>query len=165
MPTQQCNGSIAWDLFRELLPTLSHIGEVDLPTRLSNEAPLENTDDVVYVVSSKCIFCYISPAIQKALWYGPQELVGAALPSICRPWDCDSVMHDLRVQSGSPIYLFHRIRSKHSGYLWFESRGYRERHGITLIGRGLPIYTLCRRQLRLSNGLQDTEVRPPGYRS
>ena len=152
------DGGISQGLCRDVLPALGDVEEIDLSKGISREVLLQNTDDVVHVLSFKGIFRYCSPAIQQVLGYEPQELVGTALSSICHSGDYDSVIGDLRVQSGFPIYLLFRIRSKHSGFIWWESRGYRGRYDITLIARERPIYTLSRRLLSLSNGLQDNEA-------
>ena len=125
---------------------------------------LENTDDVVHVLSLKGLFLYCSPAIRKVLEYEPHDLVGNALSSVCHPSDIVPVTRDLKEYSGSSINVVFRIRRKYSGYVWFESHGRlhteqgKGRKSIILVGRERPVYMLSRKQLEFSGGIQDNEV-------
>lgn len=139
-------------------------GESELSKRIWDKVLLENTDDVVHVLSLKGLFLYCSPAIRKVLEYEPQELVGTALSSVCHPSDIVPVTRDLKEYSGASINVVFRIRRKYSGYVWFESHGRlhteqgKGRKSIILVGRERPVYMLSWRQLEFSNGIQDNEV-------
>lgn len=139
-------------------------GESELSKRIWDKVLLENTDDVVHVLSLKGLFLYCSPAIRKVLEYEPQELVGTALSSVCHPSDIVPVTRDLKEYSGSSINVVFRIRRKYSGYVWFESHGRlhteqgKGRKSIILVGRERPVYKLSWKQLEFSNGIQDNEV-------
>jgi len=139
-------------------------GESELSKRIWDKVLLENTDDVVHVLSLKGLFLYCSPAIRKVLEYEPQELVGTALSSVCHPSDIVPVTRDLKEYSGSSINVVFRIRRKYSGYVWFESHGRlhteqgKGRKSIILVGRERPVYMLSWKQLEFSNGIQDNEV-------
>ena len=122
---------------------------------------LENTDDVVHVLSLKGLFLYLSPACRKVLEYDAAELVGTALSSVCHPSDIVPVTRELKdTSSGSPINVVFRIRRKHSGYTWFESHGAlhteqgKGRKCIILVGRERPVYALTRPGLEIG----DSEV-------
>ena len=139
-------------------------GESELTKRIWDKVLLENTDDVVHVLSLKGLFLYCSPAIRKVLEYEPQDLVGTALSSVCHPSDIVPVTRDLKEYSGSSINVVFRIRRKYSGYVWFESHGRlhteqgKGRKSIILVGRERPVYILAWKQLEFSNGIQDNEV-------
>ncbi|KAJ6009765.1 hypothetical protein N7499_004835 [Penicillium canescens] len=110
---------------------------------------VENTDDVIHVVSFNGEFLYLSPSCQKILEYDPVELVGKTLSTICHPSDIGPVMRDLRASTtAAPVSVVYRIRQKYRGYMWFESHGawhidrsHGRRH-LVLTGRPRPVYAL-----------------------
>ncbi|KAH6668609.1 GATA zinc finger protein [Plectosphaerella plurivora] len=126
---------------------------------------LENTDDVVHVLSLKGLFMYVSPSCKKVLEYDAAELAGNSLSTVCHPSDIVPVTRELKdTTPGSPVNIVFRIRRKHSGYTWFESHGSlfveqgKGRKSIILVGRKRPVYTLSRRQLDAHGGIGDSEV-------
>ncbi|CEJ82883.1 Putative White collar 1-like protein [[Torrubiella] hemipterigena] len=126
---------------------------------------LENSDDIIHVLSLKGLFLYLSPACKRILEYDGAELVGNSLSSICHPSDIVPVTRELKdATAGSQVNIVFRIRRKQSGYTWFESRGslYVE-HGkgrkcIILVGRKRPVFALSRRYLDAHGGIGDSEI-------
>ncbi|TPX09585.1 uncharacterized protein E0L32_009186 [Thyridium curvatum] len=126
---------------------------------------LENTDDVVHVLSLKGLFLYLSPSCRKILEYDTNDLVGNSLSSICHPSDIVPVTRELKdTQAGSPVNIVFRIRRKQSGYTWFESHGSlfveqgKGRKCIILVGRKRPVFALHRRDLEANGGIGDSEM-------
>ncbi|KAE8371514.1 PAS domain-containing protein [Aspergillus bertholletiae] len=109
---------------------------------------VENTDDVIHALSLEGEFLYLSPSCRKVLEYEPIELVGKTLSAVCHPSDIGPVIRDLRAcTTTDPVSVVFRIRKKHSGYIWFESRGSwrmgeRGRQFMVLVGRPRPVYCL-----------------------
>ena len=140
-------------------------GESELSRRIWDKILLENTDDVVHVLSLKGLFLYLSPACRKVLEYDASELVGTALSTVCHPSDIVPVTRELKdTSSGATVNVVFRIRRKHSGYTWFESHGClhteqgKGRKCIILVGRERPVYALARSQLVFGGGIGDSEV-------
>ena len=126
---------------------------------------LENTDDVVHVLSLKGLFLYLSPSAKKILEWDAAELVGQPISSICHPSDIVPVTRELKdTTAGSTVNLVFRIRRKHSGYTWFESHGSlfveqgKGRKCIILVGRKRPVFALQRRDLDANGGIGDSEI-------
>ncbi|KAI5789901.1 tuber borchii white collar-1 [Pyronema domesticum] len=133
--------------------------------RVLDKVLLENTDDVVHVLSLKGLFLYCSPSIRKVLEYEPHELVGTSLSGVCHPSDIVPVTRDLKdTSTSSSVSVLFRIRRKFSGYTWFESHGSlhteqgKGRKCIILVGRERPVYVLPTRQVALSGGIGDNEL-------
>ncbi|TDZ51597.1 White collar 1 protein [Colletotrichum trifolii] len=85
---------------------------------------LENTDDVVHVLSLKGLFLYLSPSCKRVLEYDATELVGNSLSTVCHPSDIVPVTRELKdATAGNSVNIVFRIRRKQSGYTWFESHG------------------------------------------
>jgi len=140
-------------------------GESELSRRIWDKVVLENTDDVVHVLSLKGLFLYLSPSSRKVLEYDSSELVGTALSSVCHPSDIVPVTRELKdTASTSLVNVVFRIRRKHSGYMWFESHGClhteqgKGRKCIILVGRERPVYTLSQSDVRASGGIGDSEL-------
>lgn len=151
----------------EVSTVLSTIGtgESELSKRIWDKVLLENTDDVVCVLSLKGLFLYLSPSCKKMLEYDANELMGTALSSICHPSDIVPVTRELKDTSTSAaVSVVLRIRRKHSGYMWFEGHGAlhteqgKGRKSIVLVGRERPVYTLSKRELAAAGGIGDNEV-------
>ena len=151
----------------EVSTVLSTIGagESDLSKRIWDKVLLENTDDVVHVLSLKGLFLYLSPASRKVLEYDASELVGTALSSICHPSDIVPVTRELKdTSSGVAVNVVFRIRRKYSGYTWFESHGClhteqgKGRKCIILVGRQRPVYALARSQIAAEGGIGENEL-------
>jgi PAS domain S-box-containing protein len=126
---------------------------------------LENTDDVVHVISPKGLFLYLSPSCRRILEYDVSELVGTALSSICHPSDIVPVTRELKdASAGLPVSVVFRIRRKKRGYTWFESHGSlsveqgKGRKCIILVGRELPLYALSRRDIDTAGGINENEM-------
>ncbi|KAL7793133.1 blue light photoreceptor BLR1 [Trichoderma ceciliae] len=126
---------------------------------------LENTDDVVHVISLKGLFLYLSPSCKRVLEYDAVDLVGNSLSSVCHPSDIVPVTRELKdATTGSHVNIVFRIRRKQSGYTWFESHGSlfvdqgRGRKCIILVGRKRPVFALSRRTLEANGGIGDSEL-------
>ncbi|KAI5460276.1 PAS domain-containing protein [Mariannaea sp. PMI_226] len=126
---------------------------------------LENTDDVVHVLSLKGLFLYLSPASKRVLEYDATELVGNSLSTVCHPSDIVPVTRELKdTTSGSLVNIVFRIRRKHSGYTWFESHGSlfveqgKGRKCIILVGRKRPVFALSRQNMEANGGIGDSEM-------
>ncbi|KAF2459400.1 hypothetical protein BDY21DRAFT_282588 [Lineolata rhizophorae] len=139
--------------------------EVDLTKRMGDKVLLENTDDVVHVLSLKGLFLYLSPSCRKVLEYDASELVGTALSSVCHPSDIVPVTRELKDSSSKmPVNIVFRILRKHSGYMWFEGHGSlhteqgKGRKCIILVGRERPVYALNKNDLLNAGGIGDNEL-------
>lgn len=140
-------------------------GESELSKRIWDKVLLENTDDVVHVLSLKGLFLYLSPSSRKVLGYDSSELVGTALSSVCHPSDIVPVTRELKDTSpGASVNVVFRIRRKLTGYTWFESHGSlhteqgKGRKCIILVGRERPVYALSRHDLDAAGGIGDSEL-------
>ncbi|KAF1982040.1 hypothetical protein K402DRAFT_397929 [Aulographum hederae CBS 113979] len=140
-------------------------GESDLSKRIFDKILLENTDDVVHVLSLKGLFLYLSPSCRKILEYDSSELTGTALSSVCHPSDIVPVTRELKEASnGVSVNVVYRIRRKQSGYMWFESHGSlhteqgKGRKCIILVGRERPVYTVAKNDIVDSGGIGDSEL-------
>jgi PAS domain S-box-containing protein len=126
---------------------------------------LENTDDVVHVLSLKGLFLYLSPSCKRILEYDASELVGNSLSTVCHPSDIVPVTRELKdAQAGNAVNIVFRVRRKNSGYTWFESHGSlfveqgKGRKCIILVGRKRPVIALSRRSLDAFGGIGDSEL-------
>ncbi|POS83074.1 hypothetical protein EPUL_006626, partial [Erysiphe pulchra] len=139
--------------------------ESELMRRMWDKILIENTDDVVHVISLKGLFLYLSPSSRRVLEYDASELVGTALSSVCHPSDIVSVTRELKdTSTGVPVNVVFRIRRKKSGYTWFESHGSlcieqgKGRKCIILIGRERPVYALDRFDIESAGGIGESEM-------
>ncbi|GJN82470.1 blue light receptor [Purpureocillium lilacinum] len=126
---------------------------------------LENTDDVVHVLSLKGLFLYLSPSCKRVLEYDAGDLVGNSLSSVCHPSDIVPVTRELKdATTGTQVNIVFRIRRKRSGYTWFESHGSlfveqgKGRKCIILVGRKRPVFALSRQNLEANGGIGDSEL-------
>ncbi|KAJ6115097.1 White collar 1 protein [Penicillium sp. IBT 16267x] len=110
---------------------------------------VENTDDLIYVLSLNGEFLYLSPSCKRILEYDSIELVGKTLSTICHPSDIGPVIRDLRASTTpAPLSVVYRIRQKYKGYIWFESHGAwhidpnQGRKHLVMTGRPRPVYAL-----------------------
>lgn len=140
-------------------------GESELSKRIWDKMLLENTDDVVHVLSLKGLFLYLSPSSRRVLEYDPAELVGTALSSVCHPSDIVPVTRELKdTSNGAAVNVVFRIRRKHSGYTWFESHGSlhleqgKGRKCIIMVGRERPVYALARSDVETVGGIGESEL-------
>ncbi|OCK84408.1 white collar-1 transcript variant 2 [Lepidopterella palustris CBS 459.81] len=158
-------GQIPRDEVSNVLATFGTTGNSEIAKRLWDKVLLENTDDVVHVLSLKGLFLYLSPSSRTVLEYEASELVGTALSSVCHPSDIVPVTRELKdTTSGVSVNVVFRIRRKHSGYMWFEGHGSlhteqgKGRKCIILVGRERPVYTLSKSDIRASGGIGDNEL-------
>lgn len=161
---QDMGQTIPRDEVSHVLTTIGR-GESELSRRLWDKILLENTDDVVHVLSLKGLFLYLSPACRKILEYDANELVGMALSSVCHPSDIVPVTRELKDASSSAmVNVVYRIRRKHSGYTWFEAHGSlhteqgKGRKCLILVGRERPVYVLDRANLASEGSLGESEL-------
>ena len=156
--------TIPRDDVSQVLQTIG-TGESELSKRIWDKVLLENTDDVVHVLSLKGLFLYLSPASRKVLEYDASELVGTPLSSVCHPSDIVPVTRELKDSSGgAPVNVVYRIRRKNSGYTWFEAHGClhteqgKGRKCIILVGRERPVYALDKNDISTDGGIGDSEL-------
>lgn len=140
-------------------------GDSELSKRIWDKVLLENSDDVIFVLSLKGLFLYLSPSSSNVLEYDPAELTSTALSSVCHPSDIVPVTRELKdTTNGANVSVVFRIRRKINGYMWFEGHGslYTEqgkgRKSIVLVGRERPVYTIQQPDISASGGIGDNEV-------
>jgi PAS domain S-box-containing protein len=157
--------TISNDEVSNVLAAYSGNGDSEMTRRIWDKVLLENSDDVVHVLSLKGLFLYLSPASNRILEYDPSELVGTALSSVCHPSDIVPVTRELKeTTNGASVNVVFRIRRKKSGYMWFEGHGSlhteqgKGRKCIILVGRERPVYTLSKAIVRESGGVGDNEL-------
>lgn len=156
--------TIPRDEVSQVLSTITN-GESELSKRIWDKVLLENTDDVVHVLSLKGLFLYLSPSSQKVLEYDASELVGTPLSSICHPSDIVPVTRELKDSAGgTSVNVVYRIRRKHSGYTWFEAHGCHHteqgkgRKCMIMVGRERPVYALDRNEIESDGSTGDSEL-------
>lgn len=142
-----------------------HNGESEYVRRMWDKMLLENTDDVVHVLSLKGLFQWISPSALEILEYEPSEIIGTALSSICHPSDIVPVTRELKdASNGAAVNIVFRIRRKNSGYMWFEGNGSlhteqgKGRKSIILVGRERPVYALSKSDIASAGGVGENEL-------
>nr|POE98302.1 white collar 1 protein [Quercus suber] len=140
-------------------------GESEYAKRIWDKVLLENTDDVVHVLSLKGLFLWISPSSARVLEYEPGELIGTALSSVCHPSDIVPVTRELKdTSSAASVNVVFRIRRKVSGYMWFEGHGSlhteqgKGRKSIIMVGRERPVYTLSKKDLDGLGSIGENEL-------
>ncbi|KAF1928985.1 white collar-1 transcript variant 2 [Didymella exigua CBS 183.55] len=164
-PQPEQGQTISKDEVSNVLASYSGSGDSEITRRIWDKVLLENTDDVVHVLSLKGLFMYLSPSSNRILEYDPSELVGTALSSVCHPSDIVPVTRELKeTTNGGSVNVVFRIRRKKSGYMWFEGHGSlhteqgKGRKCIILVGRERPVYTLSKSIVRESGGIGDNEL-------
>ncbi|KAN0102028.1 hypothetical protein V8E51_012538 [Hyaloscypha variabilis] len=157
--------TISRDDVSTVLSSINTSMESELTKRMWDKVLLENTDDVVHVLSLKGLFLYLSPSSRHVLEYDSSELVGTALSSVCHPSDIVPVTRELKDTSpGASVNVVFRIRRKNSGYTWFESHGSlcveqgKGRKCIILVGRERPVYALARHDVEAAGGIGESEI-------
>lgn len=163
-PSSELGQTVHRDDVSTVLTTIG-AGESELSKRIWDKVLLENTDDVVHVLSLKGLFLYLSPSSRKVLEYDPSELVGTALSSVCHPSDIVPVLRELKdTSSGAAVNVVFRIRRKYNGYTWFESHGSlhleqgKGRKCIIMVGRERPVYALSRSDVESVGGIGESEL-------
>ncbi|OBT42946.1 hypothetical protein VE00_07313 [Pseudogymnoascus sp. WSF 3629] len=138
-------------------------------TGLRDTLLLENSPDVIHILSPMGHFLYVSPSSQRILGYAPEELVGTALSSVCHPSDIVSVMRDLKdaTTGGGSITTIFRIRHATRGYIWFETHGRLRPSSsssssssktLLLTSRERPVYSLPYTSISASGTLTDSDI-------
>ncbi|KAI9745986.1 MAG: blue light receptor [Claussenomyces sp. TS43310] len=157
--------TISRDDVSAILTNFSSSPGSELSKRMWDKVLLENTDDVVHVLSLKGLFLYLSPSSKHVLEYDASELVGTALSSVCHPSDIVPVTRELKdTSTGATVNVVFRIRRKKSGYTWFESHGSlcieqgKGRKCIILVGRERPVYALSRHDVEAAGGVGENEL-------
>lgn len=114
---------------------------------------LENSHDLIYVLSLKGTFLYVSPSIERILGFTAEEVIGKSISEFCHPSDVVPVFRELKDstsnasiaaaasrnirtegvanpltkggggQAGPRVNLIMRMRHKHDGHRWIESTG------------------------------------------
>jgi len=140
-------------------------GESEYAKRVWDKVLLENTDDVIHVLSLKGLFQWVSPSAARILEYEASEIIGTALSAICHPSDIVPVTRELKdTSTGVTVNIVFRIRRKHSGYMWFEGHGSlhteqgKGRKSIILTGRERPVYTLGKTDIASAGGIGENEL-------
>ncbi|GAA5881957.1 hypothetical protein JCM16303_003483 [Sporobolomyces ruberrimus] len=127
---------------------------------------VDQSDDLIHVLSLKGALLYVSPAARNLLEYEPSELLGKTLASFCHPSDIVSVQRELKdagVANHASVNLVYRIRRKHSGYMWFEASGRlhleqgKGRKCVILSGRPREVYKMSWQDLERAGGMGDSE--------
>lgn len=157
--------TISRDDVSQALSSINTSSESELMRRMWDKVLVENTDDVVHVLSLKGLFLYLSPSSRHVLEYDASELVGTALSSVCHPSDIVPVTRELKdTSTGASVSVVFRIRRKKSGYTWFESHGSlcveqgKGRKCIILVGRERPVYALSRHDIEAAGGIGESEM-------
>jgi PAS domain S-box-containing protein len=140
-------------------------GDSEYAKRVWDKVLLENTDDVVHVLSLKGLFQWVSPSAVRVLEYEPHEIIGTALSSVCHPSDIVPVTRELKdTSSGASVNVVFRIRRKNSGYMWFEGHGSlhteqgKGRKSIIMVGRERPVYALSKSEIINAGGIGENEL-------
>lgn len=140
-------------------------GESEYAKRMWDKVLLENTDDVVHVLSLKGLFQWVSPSALRVLEYEPGEIIGTALSSVCHPSDIVPVTRELKdTSTGASVNVVFRIRRKNNGYMWFEGHGSlhteqgKGRKSIIMVGRERPVYTLSKNAILAGGGIGENEL-------
>lgn len=164
-PSLDGGQTISRDDVSTVLNSMMTSTESELTKRMWDKILLENTDDVVHVLSLKGLFMYLSPSSLKVLEYDSSELVGTPLSSVCHPSDIVPVTRELKdTSTGAAVSVVFRIRRKKSGYTWFESHGSlcveqgKGRKCIILVGRERPVYAIGRGDIESAGGLGESEM-------
>lgn len=150
---------------RDSLAFLDKVNTCEFTKSSWEKMLLEQSDDVVHVLSPKGQFLYLSPSTSKILEYDVNELVGTSVSSICHPSDIVSLTRELRESTpNSTVNLIYRIRKKYGGYMWFESHGSlhiesgKGRKCLILAGRERPVYDLTRNDILEAGGMSENEL-------
>lgn len=144
---------------------------------------LENSQDLIHVLSLKGAFRYVSPSVERILGYKPEELIGKCISEFCHPSDVVPVFRELKDstsnasiaaaarksgpgehaagQSGPQVNLLLRMRHKDNSHHWIESIGKlhleqgKGRKVVVSSGRLRPVYNLAWDYVRQSAHLKE----------
>ncbi|KAK4497548.1 hypothetical protein PRZ48_011999 [Zasmidium cellare] len=163
-PKSDLGQTVPRDDVSAILSTIGS-GESEYAKRMWDKVLLENTDDVVHVLSLKGLFQWVSPSALRVLEYEPSELIGTALSSVCHPSDIVPVTRELKdTSTGAAVNVVFRIRRKNSGYMWFEGHGSlhteqgKGRKSIIMVGRERPVYSLSKNEIATAGGIGENEL-------
>ncbi|KAJ5982064.1 GATA transcription factor LreA [Penicillium sp. IBT 35674x] len=149
IPNQNRGGQYNHDEITTVLNTVCPY-ESDISRHYLDRIAIEDTDDLVYVLSLSGEFLYLSPSCQRILGYDQAELIGSTLSTICHPSDLGTIIHYMWSSPTSALVcIVCRIRQKYRGFIWLESRGawHTDRIGNReyLVMTGRPSSTLLSR--------------------
>jgi PAS domain S-box-containing protein len=157
--------TVSADDVANMLAELDRADGRDNINRAWDKVLLENSDDLIHVLSLKGVFQWVSPSSTRVLEYDPGELIGTALSSVCHPSDIVPVTRELKdTSAGSSVNIVFRIRRKTSGYMWFEGNGSlhteqgKGRKSIIMVGRERPVYSLSRTEITQCGGIGENEL-------
>ncbi|TKY84723.1 hypothetical protein EX895_005803 [Sporisorium graminicola] len=135
----------------DILDLIHGVGPCD--SKQWSRVLLENSHDLIYVLSLKGTFLYVSPSIERILGYTAEEVIGKSISEFCHPSDVVPVFRELKDstsnasiaaaasrslrtegvanpltkggggQAGPRVNLTLRMRHKHDGHRWIESSG------------------------------------------
>lgn len=135
----------------DILDLIHGVGPCD--SKQWSRVLLENSHDLIYVLSLKGTFLYVSPSIERILGYTSEEVIGKSISEFCHPSDVVPVFRELKDstsnasiaaaasrnirtegvanpltkggggQAGPRVNLIMRMRHKHDGHRWIESTG------------------------------------------
>lgn len=135
----------------DILDLIHGVGPCD--SKQWSRVLLENSHDLIYVLSLKGTFLYVSPSIERILGYTAEEVIGKSISEFCHPSDVVPVFRELKDstsnasiaaaasrnlrtegianpltkggggQAGPRVNLIFRMRHKHDGHRWIESTG------------------------------------------
>ncbi|EST05104.1 PAS domain protein [Kalmanozyma brasiliensis GHG001] len=138
-------------LAADILDLIHGVGPCD--AKQWSRVLLENSHDLIYVLSLKGTFLYVSPSIERILGYTADEVIGKSISEFCHPSDVVPVFRELKDstsnasiaaaasrnirtegvanpltkggggQAGPRVNLIMRMRHKHDGHRWIESTG------------------------------------------
>ncbi|GAC95204.1 GATA transcription factor [Pseudozyma hubeiensis SY62] len=135
----------------DILDLIHGVGPCD--SKQWSRVLLENSHDLIYVLSLKGTFLYVSPSIERILGFTADEVIGKSISEFCHPSDVVPVFRELKDstsnasiaaaasrnirtegvanpltkggggQAGPRVNLILRMRHKHDGHRWIESTG------------------------------------------
>ncbi|KAJ9479647.1 GATA transcription factor [Pseudozyma hubeiensis] len=135
----------------DILDLIHGVGPCD--SKQWSRVLLENSHDLIYVLSLKGTFLYVSPSIERILGFTAEEVIGKSISEFCHPSDVVPVFRELKDstsnasiaaaasrnirtegvanpltkggggQAGPRVNLILRMRHKHDGHRWIESTG------------------------------------------
>ncbi|BFZ59281.1 hypothetical protein YB2330_000287 [Saitoella coloradoensis] len=119
---------------------------------------LENSDDVLHVLSPKGVFLYASPSCKSVLKYEPEDMVGKSMSDFVHSSDLAPVMRELRESAANAIDVIYRVRQGDGNYIWFECHGKvltereKGRKYLVMAGRERRVYQVSWRYAAHADG-------------
>ncbi|KAI9292167.1 hypothetical protein K502DRAFT_325936 [Neoconidiobolus thromboides FSU 785] len=132
-----------------------------------NQLLLDNSPDLIQVLSIKGIFLYVSTNSIDLIGYPNQQLIGRPISTICHPADLIPLTRELKECSinEKPFSLIYRIKDgRNNQYLWMESEGKlhadsaKGRRCIILSSRVRELYQIPKSVIENYGGLNEESV-------